>query len=325
MVTNGYSFWSSNPGRLLLFFFAAAAVVVVGSVALLRAVTHPARDRSTIDPADLLLRTEDVAFQAIDGMPLSGWFAGGRRSGPVIILCHDLGGSRLSLVNSAVSLSRAGFPLFLFDFRGHGRSGGRGSTLGIDERLDVLGAIEHLRSRPGSGADGGRFGVWGIGMGAYAASLAALESQGIAALALDGLYPDVPAQLDRLVGARVPPALRFLVPVIRLSYNPYFAFQLDRRSLAGSLEALAGRNILFIAGMDSPERHAEEKALYAALPESPSADKNFLELKASVVSGLYADDKKKYDEEIVKFFRTYLGDGSRPADASRRGVRVIEQ
>jgi pimeloyl-ACP methyl ester carboxylesterase len=323
MAKNDTSFWSSRTGHLLLFLAAVLAAAVAASVAFLHPVTHPPRDRSTIDPADLLLRTEDVAFQAADGVPLSGWLAAGRRSGSVIILCHDLGGSRLSLVNSAVSLSRAGFPLFLFDFRAHGRSGGRRSTLGIDERLDVLGAIDHLRGRPG--AEGTRFGIWGIGMGAYAGALAALESERIVALALDGIYPDVPAQLDRLVGARVPPALRFLVPVIRLSYNPYFAFELDRRSVGGSLEALAGRNILFIAGTDSPERHAEEKALYAALPESPAADKNFLELKASVITGLYDEDKKKYDQEIVRFFSSYLAPEAGAGKAERRPIQVLER
>lgn len=323
MAMNGASFWSSRSGHLLLLLAAVAAAVVLASVALLHAVTHPARDRSAIDPADLLLRAEDVAFQADDGVPLSGWLVNGARGSPVIILCHDLGGSRLSLVNSAVSLNRAGFPLFLFDFRGHGRSGGRGSTLGIDERLDILGAVAHLRSR--RDADGGRFGVWGIGMGAYAAALAALESHGIVALALDALYPDVPAQLDRLVGARVPPALHFLVPLIRLSYNPYFAFQLGRRSVGGSLEALAGRNILFIAGMDSPERYAEGKALYTALPESPSAGKNFLELKASVITGLYDEDKKRYDEAIVRFFLTYLPQDAAAGRPDRRPIQVLER
>src|SRR5207249_9000031 len=123
---------------------------------------------------------------------------------------HDLGGSRSSLLNSAVSLNRAGYALLVFDFRGHGLSTGSGGFLGVDEKRDILGAIEFLKSR--SDVDGSRIGLWGIGMGAYAGTLAALESPIIVALALDSLYPDVNAQLDRLARARSPPVLRVAMP-----------------------------------------------------------------------------------------------------------------
>ena len=323
MAKNGGSFWTGGVGLLLLVILALIAGATGGSLALIYHVVNPPRDRRTLDPADLLLTTEDATFQASDGTLLSGWFVRGRSGWPAIILCHDLGGARSILLISAVALNRAGYPLFLLDFRGHGLSAGNGSTLGIGERLDILGAIEYLRTR--NDIDTGRFGAWGIGMGAYAALLAAAEEKTITALALDSLYPDVETEVDRRVREEVPPALRTLLPVVRLFYDPYFSFKLRASSVANRIGDLGGRNVLFIAAAELPDRFQEAKALYAALPEVAGADKNFLEVRASVVTGLYAEDKKKYDEAIVKFFSTYLPHGARPDSSLKKKIQVLER
>src|SRR5437867_13055101 len=290
MTKNGGSFLSSGPGRFLLFLLVAVVLICGGAYFLLYSVTHPARDRTRLDPADLMLRTEEVTFHASDGVVLSGWLVKGAPRVPVIVLCHDLGGSRSALLNSAVSLNRAGYALLVFDFRGHGLSTGSGGFLGVDEKRDILGAIEFLKSR--SDVDGSRIGLWGIGMGAYAGTLAALDSPEIVALALDSLYPDVTSQMERLVRARIPPALDFVMPALHLVYRPYLALRpAGSTSLAASLGGPTGRNVLLIVATDSPERYDEQKALYAALPEGPEGGKNLLELTASVVTGLYAEDK----------------------------------
>jgi pimeloyl-ACP methyl ester carboxylesterase len=323
MAKTEASFWSRGPGIALIFLMVVVGGTASGAIAVIYALTHPARDTRVLDPADLNVRTEDVPFEAADGVPLSGWFVSGRPGNPVIVLCHDLGGARSSLLNSAVALNRSGFPLFLFDFRGHGESGGKGSTLGLDERLDILGAVEYLKTRKDVKTD--RFGAWGVGMGAYAAALAAVENKEISALALDSLYPDVTTQLDRMVRERIPPALEPLVRLIRLFYEPYFAFKLKRFSVAGSIGDLAGRNLLFIAGSDVPERFQEEQALYASIPEVPSGDKNFLEMKASGISGLYGEDKKKYDQGLVGFFAAYLSGNARSRSTPSKPIQVIEK
>jgi pimeloyl-ACP methyl ester carboxylesterase len=324
MAKDGATRGSGRFNRFLIVLLVLVGLPIAGGLFLIHSITHPPRDRTDFNPEDLLLRTEEAAFQARDGVMLSGWLVKGAPGSPVIILCHDLGGSRFSLLNSAVSLNRAGYPLFVFDFRGHGRSGGRGASLGTDEKNDILGAIEFLQAR--KDVDATRLGVWGIGMGAYAAALAAAETPGMTALALDAVYPDVPAQLDRLVRERFPPALHAVVPALRVLYNPYFAFRLKKgNTVAGNLERLADRNILIIAAADAPERHSEEQALYAALPDSAAGDKNFLELRASGISGLYAEDKRKYDESIVRFFQTYLPRSGRPAPGKQAPLQVLER
>ena len=305
MAKNGGTFLSSGPVKFLLFLLVVSVLFAGGAYFLLYSATHPPRDRTRLDPADLLLRTEEVTFHASDGVLLSGWLVKGAPRAPVILLCHDLGGSRSTLLGSAVSLNRAGYPLLVFDFRGHGLSTGSGGYLGVDERRDILGAVEYLKTR--NDVDGSRIGLWGIGMGAYAGALAALENPMIVALALDSLYPDVNAQLDRLVRARIPPVLRFVMPALHVIYRPYLRLRpAAYTTLSASLGGLAGKSVLLIAAGDPSDRYEEEKALYDALPEGPEGAKNLLELKASVVTGLYAEDKRTYDQAIVRFFTANL-------------------
>jgi pimeloyl-ACP methyl ester carboxylesterase len=289
----------------------------------LHTLTHPVREALTLDPADLLLRVEEATFDAADGVPLSAWFIKGAPGAPAILLCHDLGGSRLTLMNSAVSLNRAGYPLLVFDFRGHGQSGGGGSTLGVGEPDDVRGALAWIKDR--KDVDTTRAGLWGIGMGAYAGAMAALEEPTIVALALDTPYATIPAQIDRLVRARVPPMAHGLVAALRPFYDPYFAFRMDATGLHGGMGRLARKNTLIVAAHDSPDRYAESRAIYDALPEGGEADKNFLELRASLRSGLYAEDKQAYDQAIVGFFKSYLPIRGGPAAPRAAPIEVRER
>ncbi len=316
MAEGERSFWSSGPGILLASLLILIVGVGGGSIALIHAVTHPARSTTRLDPEDFILPAEEIEFDAADGVPLAGWFVRGRPGWPAILLCHDLGSSRSALLNTAVSLSRQGYPLLLFDFRGHGASGGRGSSLGIQERLDVLGAIDALVTR--DDLDAGRFGAYGIGQGAYAAALAATEREEITVLALDSVYPDVASQLDRLIHDRMPPGLQWMVAAVRPFYNPYLAFRMKRHALADSIGSLADRNVLFLAATGAPERFSEQRELYAALPDAPGGERNFLELESSGSTGLYGDDRKTYDEAIAGFFTRYLKRGA------GRAIETIE-
>jgi uncharacterized protein len=315
---------SSGFVRFLLSLLVVFLLAVGGAYYLLYSATHPPRDGTRLDPADLMLRTEEITFHSSDGVLLSGWLVKGAPRAPVIIMCHDLGGSRSALLSSAVSLNRAGYALLLFDFRGHGLSGGSGGYLGVDEKKDILGAVDFLKSRKDVDAD--RLGLYGIGMGAYAGTLAALESPEIVALALDSLYPAVSTQMDRLVRARFPAPLHFVMPALNALYRPYLALRpASSTSLAANLGGLAGRNVLLIAATDPPDRYREEKEIYAALPEGPKGGKNLLELKASVVTGLYAEDKKTYDQAIVRFFTSNLPREQGAKRTPAKGLQVLER
>src|SRR5215831_5809803 len=133
--------------KTLLVGVIVVGVPVAGLLALIHAASQPAPDRSRQDLSEMLLKYEDASFTATDGVHLAAWFVFGRPANPPILLCHDLGGSRSQLVNSAIALNKAGFPLLLLDFRRHGDSAPARSTFGMNEKLDVRAAIAWLRGR----------------------------------------------------------------------------------------------------------------------------------------------------------------------------------
>jgi len=49
---------SSAPVRFLFFLFVVIVLIVGGAYFLLYSATHPPRDKTRLDPADLLLRTK---------------------------------------------------------------------------------------------------------------------------------------------------------------------------------------------------------------------------------------------------------------------------
>ena len=126
------------------------AVVVVG--ALLRC-THVV-DRSFIyfpsreieaTPGDVRLDFEDVRFKASDGVVLHGWFVPGGGDA-TLVWFHGNGGNIGHRVGNIRELVvRLGVSIFIFDYRGYGRS--EGSPYEEGTYLDAESAITYVRSR----------------------------------------------------------------------------------------------------------------------------------------------------------------------------------
>ena len=102
-----------------------------------RAYTTPAKDGYAY---------EEVQFQSADGTRLSGWFipAKGQALGTV---AHYHGNAQnMTAHYSFVSwLPANGFNLFVFDYRGYGKSEGVPTRKGVHE--DSVAALEYLKSR----------------------------------------------------------------------------------------------------------------------------------------------------------------------------------
>ncbi len=99
----------------------------------------------TNTPADVGLYFEDVSFFASDGTQLHGWFVPGT-SDDTLVWFHGNAGNISNRVDNVLLLSRnLGVNVFIFDYRGYGRSEGKPSEQGI--YLDADAALEYLRSR----------------------------------------------------------------------------------------------------------------------------------------------------------------------------------
>jgi fermentation-respiration switch protein FrsA (DUF1100 family) len=132
---------------------------------------------------------EEVSFSsAEDNVRISGWFFAARDSqpGPAVVLCHGIWTGRRECLPLALRFRAAGYNVLCFDFRAHGNSDGRFTSVGGLETNDVIGSVQYLKLRPE--VDPTRIGVIGFSMGAAATIQAAARCPDIAAVVADSAY-----------------------------------------------------------------------------------------------------------------------------------------
>lgn len=99
----------------------------------------------------MAIETHQVTLHTADGLRLDGDLRTADRARAAAVVCHphpQYGGDRFNTVVTALfdALPRVGVDVLRFDFRGVNRSeGSRGG--GIDERIDVIAALDRLRDR----------------------------------------------------------------------------------------------------------------------------------------------------------------------------------
>lgn len=132
---------------------------------------------------------EDVWFESGDGVRLFGWYAEARADRPVVLWCHGNAGNIAHRVENLALLYQLGVSVFIFDYRGYGRSQSvRPSEAGLYQ--DALGAYDYLtrirRIRPD------RIIIFGRSLGsAVAVELA--SQRPAAGLILESPFPSIEA------------------------------------------------------------------------------------------------------------------------------------
>ena len=117
-------------------------------------------------PAALDLAHEDVWLPAGDDITLHGWFVPSAVSGGrTVLLCHG-NAANVSFYHPYYRfLHEAGWNVFLFDYRGFGRSSGAPDVHTLT--VDAARALDHVLARPDVDRD--RVAVFGISLGAIVA------------------------------------------------------------------------------------------------------------------------------------------------------------
>ncbi len=91
---------------------------------------------------------EDIYFKTSDGLTLNGWFfqAADTEARATILVLHGNAQNLSTHVNSVLWLVREGFNLFIFDYRGYGKSQGSPGIKGV--HLDAEAALKALLAMP---------------------------------------------------------------------------------------------------------------------------------------------------------------------------------
>ena len=144
------------------------------------------------DPGDRGLDFEEVYFSAADGVRLHGWFVPGEGE-KTLVWFHGNAGNIGSRVDHLAGFhSRLGVNVFIFDYRGYGRSDGSPSEKGT--YLDADGALAHLRSR--GDVDPQKLVLYGKSVGSAVAVEAATRNEAYA-LILETPFTSIQAMAKR--------------------------------------------------------------------------------------------------------------------------------
>lgn len=96
-------------------------------------------------PKELGLDFEDVFFKTADGIDINGWFLPYAGAKYTVLFCHGNAGNISYRLENIKFFHDLGYNVFIFDYRGYGRSKGRPSEKGL--YLDAQAAYDYLVSR----------------------------------------------------------------------------------------------------------------------------------------------------------------------------------
>jgi pimeloyl-ACP methyl ester carboxylesterase len=270
-----------------------ALVIVTGFTVY--GILSPKRPAAALAPENVLGNPEEMNYTVPGVGVRTGWFFPGPTTAPTVILCHNYRSYRGELLTLVTALTAHRYNVFIFDFLGHGANKGM-TTLGYREAKELEAVVDALARR--KDVDRTRFGVWGAGLGGYAAIVAASTEKRIRAVAVDSVYNE-PEQMLRMEVDRT--GLDFLPLYSRLARWGYWGLNYKHRkelTLAARLPALAGVHKLFIQGRDTPVLANATLQLFTAAPEPRE---QAVYPRAGYVSML-DDEKRSYEEQLVTFF-----------------------
>jgi len=297
--------WYSKlfTAALAIIFFGLLSTAAISAFLVYRVVAPP-RSQPGISSSDFPGHPDTVTF-TVPGMgSREGWFFPGFRGAPTIILCHGYTSNRGMLLTLASALQDHQYNVFLFDFAGHGSSGGY-TTLGFRESQELRAAIDTLAQR--NDVDPSRYGLWGTNLGAYAAIAEAETDRRVRAIVVDSVY-DEPSQLVKMQIDRT--GLGALPMVARWSYFGFRWLNYSYRKtppLSEQMSRLQDVPKLFIQVLDEPRLAEVTQEMFVHAPEPRE--------QAILPHGDYGnmldDDKHAYETRIVNFFLLRLPPSAR--------------
>lgn len=252
-------------------------------------------DRKVYDTPDRHgLKYEEVSFQSKDGTRLSGWFipAVGTPAGTVIHF-HGNAQNMTAHFGFVSWLPEQGFNLFVFDYRGYGKSAGSSDRRGVYE--DSLAALDYIAARPG--IDRNRLFVLGQSLGG-ANAIAAVGSRppgGIRAVVIESAF----SSYRDIVRDKIAD-----IPLLSLLRTP-LSFLLIGNGFSpdAAVAAISPTPLLIIHGTgDRVVPYSQGKRLFELAREP----KQLWTIEGGDHTGAFEDPGSEYRQRLVAFFKASL-------------------
>lgn len=135
---------SNLPARLVALVLAGATAWLLFRLFEWRSVYYPTK-RLDYSPAAFGLPYENVEFVAEDGVRLHGWWLPAEGARATLLFCHGNAGNIGDRVPLLPRLMALGANVFIFDYRGYGKSNGIPTEKGTYR--DARAAFECVRAR----------------------------------------------------------------------------------------------------------------------------------------------------------------------------------
>ncbi len=282
----------------LAFFFFTLSLSVSGFYISIQ--PHHAAPLKT--PADFGMPFERVAIKTSDNVRLSAWWihnenkSAARR--PVILLLHGYHSSKEDLL-SVTSFLFPSFDALMSDFRAHGESGGRFTTIGARETLDVKAATAFLNDKGYK-----RIGIFGFSMGG-AVALQMCGEKEVHAIVTDSAYANLGEMIESRYSFLVFSPLKLLASVTtRILSRIFFGIFPDTISPEEDLHTCSVPVFAMHATRDPLVPVAHAGKIKEALQGRKHSRVWILEAYGH--GTLHVTFGKQYESRILTFFKKHL-------------------
>ena len=271
---------------------AAVLLATVGAVRVSRRVLaslHPPRAHVAAPVG--LIGVGSVRFVTNDGIVIRGWYVPSRNHAAVI-LAHGWSGQRGQLLPEARLLAAHDYGILAFDWRGHGESGGDGTTWGVDEQRDLAAALKFVTSRPE--IDSARIGVLGFSMGGMIVAEAAARDPRLRAVVVEGAYTSLEDEVRRDYGR-----WGWFSGMVATLTLRFAGIDVDRERPIDSLCRISPRPLFVIGGTADLDLPAEiARRMYDAACEP----KELLMIEGATHRTYHEHGGVVMDRRLVRFF-----------------------
>ena len=223
------------------------------------------------------LPVEEHTFPTTDGLRLHGWIARTDPDDPWLLWCHGNAGNVTHRADNLALLVEHGLNVFIFDYRGYGRSEGRPSEPGF--YADAAAAYDYLRSTAGVTPE--QIVLYGRSLGAPVAAELALRRPAA------GLILEAPLGSITAMARTVIP----LVPLEKL-----FRARFDTLARAPRLQL---PTLVMVAERDDVIPPTQARQIFAALP----GPKEIWTIPGAHHNNTYLAGGTVYFEQLTGFIR----------------------
>ena len=289
--------WLHNSGalpRIIRFLLSIVLILVVAPFFSMLIYIFPRTIESNQTPAMFDLDYENIVFNSSDGVELKGWFIPserGEKNASTIIFLHGYPAEKGDMLTFAYSYNDL-YNVLMFDFRALGESGGRVSTLGYKEKLDVRAGVDYLIGR---GHDD--IGIWGFSMGAAAVLMSDLDEVDV--IVADSSYAHID-DMSRQVFANLTPGGEFLGDIQLIWARLIFGVNSKDISPASDILNIQQPLLLAYVPGDSVIPASQAEKLRKASKDKSNID---IYMRDTVHHGIMGVE---YQKRVRDFFDAYL-------------------